>query len=91
MRAAPAVWTPEWQAEDAVMARDWSVLSNDAQLMLAHEALLRAGELLASQAECLAGEMESGTLHDRGGPDALRLFAALIRVHGSGDAAAGNA
>ena len=65
------------------MARDWSVLSNDAQLMLAQEALLRAGELLAAQAECLASEMEGGTLHDRGGPDALRLFAALIRVHGT--------
>ena len=65
------------------MARDWSVLSNDAQLMLAQEALLRAGELLAGQAEFLATEIEGGTLHDRGGADALRLFAALIRTHGA--------
>jgi hypothetical protein len=72
------------------MARDWSVLSNDAQLMLAQEALVRAGELLASQAECLASEMEGGCLDDRGGPDALRLFAALIRVHGA-SATAGHA
>jgi hypothetical protein len=24
--------------------------------------------------------MEAGTLHDRGGPEALRLFAAIIRA-----------
>lgn len=68
------------------MARDWSVLSNDAQLLLAREALVRAGEMIASQAECLASEMEGGTLHDRGGPDALRLLAALIRMQGTEDA-----
>ena len=32
------------------------------------------------QAELLAFEMEEGTLRDHGGPDALRLFAAIIRA-----------
>jgi hypothetical protein len=35
---------------------------------------------LAEHAEMLAAEMEDGALRDRGGPDALRLFAALVRT-----------
>jgi hypothetical protein len=30
----------------------------------------------------LAAEMEEGVLPDRGGPEALRLFAAVVRVTG---------
>jgi hypothetical protein len=58
----------------------WTTLNDDQQLALAREALRRAAETLADHAEVLAVEMDQGTLVDRGGPDALRLFAAVIRA-----------
>lgn len=58
---------------------DWNLLAEDVQLTLSREALRRAAETLADHAEILAKEMEAGTLLDRGGPDALRLFAAVVR------------
>jgi Mor family transcriptional regulator len=58
---------------------DWNLLTDDLQLALSREALRRAAETLAEHAELLAIEMDSGTLQDRGGPDALRLFAAVVR------------
>jgi len=39
----------------------------------------RAAETIAKQAETLAGVMEAGELSDQGGPDALRLLAAVVR------------
>jgi hypothetical protein len=57
----------------------WSVLPDDAQLMLSREALKRAAATLAKQAELLASEMEDGLVEDQGGPDALRLFAEIVR------------
>lgn len=59
---------------------DWHALTDAQQLTLAREALRRAAEILAGQAELLAEEMEGGALLDRGGPEALRLFAALVRA-----------
>lgn len=59
---------------------DWNLLTDEAQLTLSREALRRAAETLASHAEILAREMEDGALLDRGGPDALRLFAAVVRA-----------
>jgi hypothetical protein len=59
---------------------EWNLLTDDLQLALAREALRRAAETLAEQAELLAQEMEAGVLNDRGGPDALRLFAAVVRA-----------
>lgn len=59
---------------------DWNLLTDDVQLTLSREALRRAAETLADHAEILAREMEDGTLLDRGGPDALRLFAAVVRA-----------
>ena len=59
---------------------NWNALPDDMQLVLSREALRRAAETLAEHAELLADEMESGTLTDRGGPDALRLFAAVVRA-----------
>lgn len=59
---------------------DWTHLPDELQLTLAREALRRAAETLAEHAELLAIEMEGGTLQDRGGPDALRLFAAVVRA-----------
>ena len=58
----------------------WNALPDELQLELAAQALLRAAETLAGQAECLATEIEEGTLADQGGPDALRLFAAVVRA-----------
>ena len=58
----------------------WNTLPDELQLVLSREALRRAAETLAQHAELLAEEIESGTLADRGGPDALRLFAAVIRA-----------
>ena len=64
------------------MLSDWTLLSDELQLTLSREALCQAGETIASQAEILAVEMETGGLADRGGPDALRLLAAVVRVTG---------
>lgn len=64
------------------MLSNWNSLSEDLQLVLAKEALLRAAETIAGHAETLAEEMETGGLEDRGGPDALRLLAAVVRVTG---------
>ncbi|MGG5809722.1 hypothetical protein [Falsiroseomonas sp. CW058] len=58
----------------------WNILPEEMQLVLSREALRRAAETLAEHAELLAEEMERGTLSDRGGPDALRLFAAVVRA-----------
>ncbi len=66
------------------MLLTWDSLSDEQQVLLAREALRRAADSIAGQAECLAGEIESGVLLDRGGPDALRLLAALVRA-ASGD------
>jgi hypothetical protein len=67
------------------MPADWNALSDDAQVALAREALIRASKMLARHAEALAREMEAGHVGDRGGPDALRLFAAVIRISGEGE------
>ena len=58
----------------------WTTLSDDLQLALAEQALSRAAVTIAEQAESLAAEMETGSLADQGGPDALRLLAAVIRA-----------
>jgi hypothetical protein len=65
---------------DAMMRAEWSYLPDDVQLTLSREALKRAVATLAQHAELLAEEMESGALSDRGGPEALRLFAAVVRA-----------
>lgn len=62
----------------------WDVIPEDLQLTLTSEALRRATDVIARQAETLADEMAGGMLADRGGPDALRLLAAVLRVTGSG-------
>ena len=64
------------------MPPEWNSLSDDLQLRLAQAALARAAMTLAGQAELLAEEVESGTIADRGGAEALRLFANLIRLSG---------
>ncbi|WP_426958317.1 hypothetical protein [Muricoccus radiodurans] len=63
----------------------WNDLPDELQLTLSREALKRAAQTLADHAELLAGEMEVGTLLDQGGPDALRLFAAVIRATNKDD------
>ena len=66
------------------MPTEWSTLSDEMQLALSREALRHAAETFASQAELLAGEIDEGSLTDRGGADALRLLAILVRVTGRG-------
>ena len=58
----------------------WHDFSEQQQLAFSQEALRRAAETLAGHAELLAREMEGGALIDQGGPDALRLFAHVIRA-----------
>ena len=58
----------------------WHTMPDDLQLLLARAALERAATALAEHAELLAREMEAGALPDRGGPDALRLFANVVRA-----------
>ena len=63
-----------------MLTADWTIMTDDQQLALAREALRRAADTLAEHAEVLAAEMECGTLIDQGGPQALRLFAAVMRA-----------
>ena len=65
-----------------VMLADWNQLPEALQIALAREALHRAAATIAVQAEVLADEMECGSFADHGGPDALRLFAAVVRAEG---------
>jgi hypothetical protein len=65
--------------EHVPMQADWHALSNEAQLVLARAALLRAAQTIAGQAEVLADEIETGAITDTGGADALRLLAAVVR------------
>lgn len=60
----------------------WDELTEELQLTLSRQALRWAAETIAGQAESLAEQMELGGLRDRGGPDALRLLAGVVRVTG---------
>jgi hypothetical protein len=64
------------------MFHNWNQLSDDAQLALSQEALTKAAETIALHAELLAREMEAGGIADLGGPNALRLLAAVVRDTG---------
>lgn len=64
------------------MFPDWNLLSNEQQLRLSHSAMRTAADLIANQADMLATEIEDGALADLGGPEALRLLAAIIRLAG---------
>ena len=62
------------------MISAWDQISEDCQLLLAQEAMQRACELVAARAEALAEEFDRGLIADRGGADALRLLARLVRL-----------
>ena len=64
------------------MLTNWNTLSDELQLAVAAEALRKASEIIAFQAETLAEEMDEGALPDGGGPNALRLLAEIIRLNG---------
>ncbi len=71
---------------------DWHSISEPLQLQLAQEALRQASAKIAAYAEALAEEMEGGFMSDRGGNEALRLFANLVRtVHSPQAMVAGHA
>ncbi len=72
---------PDWTMSDWPIS-DWATLSDDLQIRLARDAMRQAAEVIADQAEALAQAIETGTLADRGGPDALRLLASVVRVAG---------
>lgn len=63
-----------------MMFRTWNCLSQDLQLTVSRQAMVIAAESTAHQADLLADEFESGCLPDRGGSEALRLLAALLRT-----------
>ena len=64
------------------MPIEWNLMSDELQLAVSREALRRASTIIAEQADLLAREMDDGRLEDRGGGDALRLFAAIVRLNG---------
>ena len=68
------------------MIAEWNVLPESLQLYLAQQAFRQATDTIAGQAEVLAQEFEDGTLADRGGAEALRLMAAIVRAIGPGSA-----
>ncbi len=68
------------------MIAEWNALPESLQLYLAQQAFRQASEAIASQAEVLAQEFEVGTLADRGGAEALRLMAAIVRALGPASA-----
>ena len=71
---------------------EWNTLSEPLQLQLAAAALREASENLAAYAEALACEMEAGFMTDRGGQEALRLFANIVRaVHAAEPGGVGHA
>ena len=83
--ADPASLTP-------TIRKQWDRLPDELQLVLSRAALQRAADMIATQAEKLAAEMADGMVADRGGPDALLLLAAIVRVTGRDDMVpAGNA
>ncbi len=73
------------------MLADWNHLSDALQLTLTRAALQHAARSIATQAEALAIEIEDGVLSDRGGPEALRLLAAVVRITGQDHTVAGHA
>lgn len=62
------------------MLPEWDLISTETRLRLTREALRHATETIAVEATLLAAEMESGKLADRGGPNALRLLAAMLQA-----------
>ncbi len=63
------------------MPADWTLLSDELQLVVSREALQKASDIIAEQADLLAREIDGGRLEDRGGADALRLLAAIVRLN----------
>jgi hypothetical protein len=61
------------------VSTSWDSLEERSQLALSHAALERAIGIVAERAETLASEIEGGSIVDRGGVEALRLFAAVTR------------
>ena len=63
----------------------WTDIPDEMQVALAMEAMRRAALVIAGQAEALSSEIETGAIADRGGPEALRLLATVIRTVGQDD------
>jgi hypothetical protein len=61
------------------------------QLELSRQALYRAADLIAGQADTLAEQIDVGLIADRSGSDALRLLASLLRATDGPQPMSGNA
>lgn len=71
------------------MLAEWNALPETLQLHLAQQAFRQAAETIAGQADVLAQEFDAGGLADRGGAEALRLMAAIVRAIGPNTTPAG--
>ena len=69
----------------------WTCLPTPVRLWVAESAMARAAKLLAKEAESLAAEIDDDLISDRGGAEALRYFARIIRAAASADQVVGNA
>ena len=58
---------------------EWKTMPEELQAALAQQAMRRAALIIAEQADLFAVQFQAGILQDRGGADALRLFATLLR------------
>ena len=65
--------------QDGRIVITWDSLDERSRLALSRAALDRAIGLVASHADSLARDIESGCIPDQGGVEALRLFASLTR------------
>lgn len=61
------------------MSSNWHSLSEDAQAAIARWALREAANILAEDAQLFAGKRENSHMANLTTPDALRLFAAVVR------------
>eukprot|EP01037_Dinobryon_pediforme_P018469 gene18469-18745_t len=67
-------------ADRTPMYSTWNCLPDELQLTVTRQAMLIATQATAHQADLLAHEFEAGFLPDRGGSEALRLLATLLRT-----------
>ena len=66
-------------AKSPTRQAEWQTLPEALQAALAQQAMRQAALIIAEQAELFAIQFTASSLVDRGGADALRLFAALLR------------
>jgi hypothetical protein len=63
-----------------MMNTNWAMVEPDVQHAVSREALCRARQVIAAQANLLAEKMEGGLLMPLDGPDSLRLLAMMLEA-----------